>query len=119
MDGDQYALTIRALRDAGPVTRMDASGLIVKVDVFSVDRTSLPELFRILEARANLQSQTWNMADSEDFTQTKYFDGTGYSIIFRDGPVWAIGEFLNVALQFEIGSQILQFSTSEIKIEKN
>ncbi len=112
-------IAVNAARDIGPVTRMDGSGLILSIDIYSLDRQQLPEIIDIVEATAFFDDETWNMSSSRDISIARYFDGTGFSFKFREGPLWPIGAQLNISFTLLINESRYLYSQQKVPIMKN
>lgn len=112
-------INVNASRDIGPVTRMDGSGLIISVDIYTLDREQLPETLELSVVTAVLNQAHWDMNNSNDSSVSRYFDGTGFSFIFREGPLWPVDSSININLTLKIKEFTCEFSQLAVRIEKN
>ena len=115
----ELLITFSARRDSGPVTRMDASGLIVEIDFYTKNREKLTEVPIIEHAKVNFHKQIWDMLAVDEKNVSKYFDGTGYTYTFRQGPSWPINSEVSVNLNFSIHSEPYVINSVKIKILKS
>ena len=118
-ENSKLGFSVAASRDVGPVTRMDGSGLIINIDVFTLDREPLPETLELSTAQAHLDLSAWDMNTSNDISISRYFDGTGFSFIFREGPLWAIDSSIDIRLSLDIKEFSCQFTQQAVQIRKN
>lgn len=119
INNTDVVIVVHAARDTGPVTRMDASGLIVSIEIYSLDRHQLPEKTEIQSAWAFSDSDKWDMNTSKDISRSRYFDGTGVAYKFREGPLWPTGTDLNISFTMLVNETSYSFSLKEIRILKN
>ena len=118
-ENSEIGINVNASRDIGPVTRMDGSGLIISVDIFTLAREQLPETLELAAATAVLNQAHWDMNNSNDISISRYFDGTGFSFIFREGPLWPVDSSININLTLKIKELTCEFSQLAVRIEKN
>lgn len=118
-DAGAILVSVFAYRDIGPVTRMDGSGLIVKVDIRSIDRQQLPRKIEISTVQASFNTLSWDMSGSRDITRLRYFDGTGFTFTFRQGPTWPVGSNIKVSFTLLIDEMPYQLTQDAIPILKN
>ena len=89
LNNSGIAIHVMASRDTGPVTRMDGSGLIISINIYSVDRQQLPEIIKLADANAYFDMESWNMNSSKDIEIFRYFDGTGFRFKYQTRPTMA------------------------------
>lgn len=111
--------TVSAARDIGPVTRMDGSGLIISLEMYSLDREKLPENITLQGAWAQFNSEIWNMEMSRDISVSRYFDGTGFLYKFRQGPIWPVGSMIDVNFKLIIDEVSYTIEQRNVRILKN
>ena len=114
-----FGITVMASRDTGPVTRMDASGLIVAINVFTHDLKPLPEAVNLSGATAVFDTQVWDMDSSDDRSVSRYFDGSGFSVIYGQGPPWPLDSSINIAFKVHLNDFVCEFSQQAVRIKKN
>ena len=112
-------ITVKASRDTGPVTRMDASGLIVAIDIFTQDRRQLPDRVSISFAWALSGKQLWKMHESKSRSASQYFDGTGMTFLIREGPAWPFDSSINIIILLKINDRFCEFALIDVPIIKN
>jgi hypothetical protein len=112
-------ITVKASRDTGPVTRMDASGLIVSIDIFTQDRSQLSDRVSLIFAWALSGKQLWNLHASKSRSVSRYFDGTGMAFQFREGPSWPFDSGINIIILLDINDRFCEFVLPDVQIIKN
>ena len=119
LNNSGIAINVMASRDTGPVTRMDGSGLIISINIYSVDRQQLPEIIEPTDAKAYYEMESWNMDSSNDIGMSRYFDGTGFRFKYRQGPLWPVDSEIEVKFNLQINDLSCSFEQQLIPIVNN
>ena len=114
-------VTVYAYRDYMPVLNSGDSGLIVGVKIRPLGKNDkLPSNINVIRAEAIVAnpSEIWDMTTSKNKSVLVYPNSDGYSIVFREGPTWAVNSYLDILLTIEINQTQYQIDAEYVVLGK-